>query len=81
MAQGETSLGELKASQQKAMSEVSELHEKEVKMLQSQVETLNQKLTSSKNKSQDLEKLVSELQLYKEQAQVRQTLPQCRCVG
>lgn len=39
-------------------------------MLQSQVDKLNQELSSSTSKSQELEKKVSELQQYKEQAQV-----------
>lgn len=39
-------------------------------MLQSEVNKLKQDLSSSKDKTQELEKLVSELQPYKEQAQV-----------
>lgn len=43
---------------------------KELEVLQSQVDKLKQELSSSKDKTQELEKLVSELQPYKEQAQV-----------
>lgn len=46
-------------------------------MLQSEVNKLKQDLSSSKDKTQELEKLVSELQPYKEQAQVS-TNPQRR---
>ena len=68
--QGETLVEELKASQEKSLSEASELHVKELDLLQSQVETLKQELSSSKDKTQELKKQVSELQPYKEQAQV-----------
>ncbi len=61
---------ELKASQEKSLSQASELHVKEREVLQSQVDKLKQELSSSKDKTQELEKLVSELQPYKEQAQV-----------
>lgn len=61
---------ELKASQEKSISQVSELHVKEVEVLQSQVNKLKQGLSSSEEKNLELEKLVSELQQYKEQAQV-----------
>jgi len=43
---------------------------KQLKELQTQVEKLRQELSSSKDKTQELEKMVSELQPYKEQAQV-----------
>lgn len=39
-------------------------------MLQSQVDKLKQDLSSSKDKTQELEKLVSELKPFKEQVQV-----------
>lgn len=66
---------ELKASQEKSLSQASELHVKELEVLQSQVDKLKQDLSSSKDKSQELEKLVSELQPYKEQAQVSTNPP------
>lgn len=71
MKQGETLFEELKASQENSVSQASELHAKEVKMLQNQVEKLEQELSSSKVKSEELEKSVSELQAYKEQAKVK----------
>lgn len=61
---------ELKASQEKSLSQVSELHAKEFETLQGQVDKFKQELSSSKDKTQELEKMVSELQPYKEQAQV-----------
>ncbi|XP_044052290.1 CAP-Gly domain-containing linker protein 1 isoform X7 [Siniperca chuatsi] len=67
--QGETLVEELKASQEKSFSQASELHAKELEVLQSQVDKLKQELSSSTDKTQELEKLVSELQPYKEQAQ------------
>ncbi|XP_029294704.1 CAP-Gly domain-containing linker protein 1 isoform X5 [Cottoperca gobio] len=67
--QGKTLVEELKASQEKSFSQASELHVKELEVLQSQVDTLKQELSSSKDKTQELEKMVSELQPYKEQAQ------------
>lgn len=68
---GETLAEELKASQETSVSQASELHAKEVEMLQNQVDKLEQELSSSKDKSKELEKSVSELQAYKEQAQVQ----------
>lgn len=68
---GETLAEELKASQEKSASQASELHAKEVEVLQNQVDKLKQELSSSKDKSEELAKSVSELQAYKEQAQVR----------
>ncbi|XP_041792248.1 CAP-Gly domain-containing linker protein 1 isoform X2 [Chelmon rostratus] len=67
--QGETTVEQLKASQEKSLSQTSELHVKEREVLQSQVDKLKQDLSSSKDKTQELEKLVTELQPYKEQAQ------------
>lgn len=69
--EGETLAEELKASQQSSVSQASELHAKEVELLQNQVDKLEQELSSSKVKSEALEKSVSELQAYKEQAQVK----------
>lgn len=62
---------DLKASQEKSLSQASELHAKELEVLQSQVDKLKQELSSSKDKTLELEKSVCELQPYKEQAQVR----------
>ncbi|XP_045890442.1 CAP-Gly domain-containing linker protein 1 isoform X5 [Micropterus dolomieu] len=67
--QGETLVEELKASQEKSFIQASELHVKELALLRSQVDKFNQELSSSKDKTQELEKLVSELQSYKDQAQ------------
>lgn len=61
---------ELKASQEKSFSEASELHAKEIEVLQGKVDKLKEDLSSSKDKTQELENLVSEMQTYKEQAQV-----------
>lgn len=72
---------ELKASQEKSFSQASELHVKELEVLQSQVDKLKQELSSSKNKTEDLEKLVSELQPYKEQAQVSTNAQRDTLVG
>lgn len=71
MKQGEAQLEELKASQKKCLSEASELHTKELESVQAQVTQLKQELGQSKEKREELQKLVSELQSYKEQAQVR----------
>lgn len=79
--QGETLVEDLKGSQEKSLSQVSELHAKEVEVLQSQADKLSQELSSSKNKTQELEKLVSELQPYKEQAQVRTKPHRHRHIG
>ncbi|XP_068460996.1 CAP-Gly domain-containing linker protein 1 isoform X2 [Clinocottus analis] len=67
--QGETLVEELKASQEKSISKVSELHVKELEVLHSQVDKLKQELSSNKDTNLELEKLVSELQPYKERAQ------------
>lgn len=67
--QGETLVEELKASQEKSFIQASELHVKELALLRSQVDKFKQELSSSKDKTQELEKLVSELQSYKDQAQ------------
>lgn len=60
----------MKATQEKSLHQTSELHAKELEVLQSQVNKLKEELSSSRDKSQELEKLVSELQAYKERAQV-----------
>ncbi|XP_069555475.1 CAP-Gly domain-containing linker protein 1 isoform X4 [Brachyistius frenatus] len=71
--QSETLVEELQASQEKSLSQASELHVKEVEVLQSQVDKLKQELSSSKDKTQKLEEVVSELQPYKEQVQATKT--------
>lgn len=68
---GETLAEELKASQENSVSQASELHAKEVEMLRNQVDKLEQELSSAKDTSKELERSVSELQAYKEQAQVQ----------
>uniref|UniRef100_A0A1A7WYF7 CAP-GLY domain containing linker protein 1a n=1 Tax=Iconisemion striatum TaxID=60296 RepID=A0A1A7WYF7_9TELE len=69
LKQNELLLEDLKASKEKSLSEASELHVKELEVLQTHVDKLKSELSSSKDKTQDLEKMVSELQSYKEQAQ------------
>lgn len=54
---------------------------KKLKVLQSQVDTLKQELSSSKDKTQELETFVSELQPYKEQAQVSTNPPKYRHIS
>ncbi|XP_062273009.1 CAP-Gly domain-containing linker protein 1 isoform X3 [Scomber scombrus] len=66
---GETLTEELKTSQEKALSQASELHGKELEVLQGQVDKFKQELSASKDKTQELQKQVSELQPYKEQVQ------------
>lgn len=70
MSQGEALVKELKASQEKALCQASELHVKELERLQGHADQLKLELCSSKDKTQELEKLVSELQPHKERAQV-----------
>lgn len=74
MQKGETLTEELKTSQEKALSQASELHAKELEVLQGQVDKFKQELSASKDKTQELQKQVSELQPYKEQVQVRTNL-------
>lgn len=71
----------MKATQEKSLHQTSELHAKELEVLQSQVNKLKEELSSSRDKSQELEKLVSELQAYKEQAQVSTDCHMYRCVS
>uniref|UniRef100_A0A668AGI3 CAP-Gly domain containing linker protein 1 n=1 Tax=Myripristis murdjan TaxID=586833 RepID=A0A668AGI3_9TELE len=68
--EGETCVKDLKASQEKALAEASQLHVKEVEVFQGEAEKLKKELCSTRDKSQELEKLVSELKPYKEQVQV-----------
>ncbi|KAM9392460.1 CAP-Gly domain-containing linker protein 1 isoform 2-T3 [Pholidichthys leucotaenia] len=67
--ESESLVEELKASQEKALSEASDVHMKEHEVLQGQVVKLEEELISSKDKTQELEQRVSELQPYKEQVQ------------
>ncbi|XP_029916628.1 CAP-Gly domain-containing linker protein 1 isoform X5 [Myripristis murdjan] len=67
--EGETCVKDLKASQEKALAEASQLHVKEVEVFQGEAEKLKKELCSTRDKSQELEKLVSELKPYKEQVQ------------
>lgn len=60
----------MKATQEKSQHQTSELHAKEVEALQSQVNKLKGELSSFRDKSQELEKSVTELQAFKEQAKV-----------
>lgn len=69
---------EQKISQEKSLSQALELHAKELEELQSQANKLKEELSSSKGQIQELEKLVSELQSYKEQAKVN-TNPNISC--
>lgn len=71
----------MKATQEKSLHQTSELHAKELEVLQSQVNKLKEELSSSRDKSQELEKLVSELQAYKEQAQVSTDCHMYTCVS
>lgn len=74
MQQDKTVTEELKSSQEKALSQASELHVKEREVLQGQVDKLKQDLLTSKDKTEELQTQVSELQPYKEQVQVRTDL-------
>ncbi|XP_028314204.1 CAP-Gly domain-containing linker protein 1 isoform X5 [Gouania willdenowi] len=67
--QREAMMEELKVSHNKALSEASELHVKDCEALKSDVDSLTKDLTSSKEKTQELENMVNELQTYKEQFQ------------
>lgn len=60
----------MKTTQEKSRHQTSELHTKEVEALQSQVNKLKGELSSSRDKTQELEKSVTELQAFKEQTQV-----------
>lgn len=71
MAEKDAFVVELKASQEKSLTQASALHVKELETLQSQVDKLNQELSSSKEKTEHLKKMVSDLQPYKERSQVR----------
>lgn len=61
---------EMEATQEKSRHQTSELHAKEVEILQSQVNKLKGELSSARDKSQELEESVTELQAFKEQTQV-----------
>lgn len=64
----------MKATQEKSRLQTSELHGKEVEALQGQVNKLKGELSSTRDKSQELEKSVTELQAFKEQTQVSTNL-------
>lgn len=64
----------MKATQEKSQHQTTELHAKEVEALQSQLNKLKGELSSSRDKSQELEKSVTELQAFKEQTQVSTNL-------
>lgn len=68
----------MKASHEKSLSEASKLHLKEFEILQTQFGQLKMELSSSKDKTRELEKTVSELQTYKEQAQVSTASEVCK---
>lgn len=70
---------EMKVTQDKSRHQTAELHAKEVEILQSQVNKLKGELSSSRDKSQELEKSVAELQAFKEQTQVSTNL--CTLLG
>lgn len=70
MQQGEAQAKDLQTSQQKALSEASEHHAKQLQELQGQADQTKQELSVSREKAQELERLVAELQPYKEKAQV-----------
>lgn len=61
---------EAKTSGDQALSKASELHAKELDELRAQAEVMKKDLSSSADKSKQLEKQVEELLVYKEQAQV-----------
>lgn len=64
----------MKATHEKSRHQISKLHAKEVEALQSQVNKLKEELSSSRDKSQELEKSVTELQAFKEQTYVSTNL-------
>ena len=68
--QGEALAKQLKASQEKDLSEASAQHAQELQVLQGQADKVTQDLKTSTDKTLELEKLVSELLPYKEKAQV-----------
>uniref|UniRef100_A0A8C7PRD1 CAP-Gly domain-containing protein n=1 Tax=Oncorhynchus mykiss TaxID=8022 RepID=A0A8C7PRD1_ONCMY len=69
LQQCEAQAKDLQTSQQKALSEASEHHAKQLQELQGQAEKTKQELSVSRKKAQELERLVTELQPYKEKAQ------------
>ncbi|XP_043966976.1 CAP-Gly domain-containing linker protein 1 isoform X7 [Gambusia affinis] len=69
LKQSKSQVEDLKASHEKSLTEASKLHLKESGILQTQFDELKLELSSSKDKTQELEKSMSELQKYKDQAQ------------
>ncbi|XP_070993342.1 CAP-Gly domain-containing linker protein 1 isoform X2 [Oncorhynchus clarkii lewisi] len=73
LQQCEAQAKDLQTSQQKALSEASEYHAKQLQELQGQAEKTKQELSVSRKKAQELERLVTELQPYKEKAQAAES--------
>nr|XP_046206734.1 CAP-Gly domain-containing linker protein 1 isoform X6 [Oncorhynchus gorbuscha] len=73
LQQCETQAKDLQTSQQKALSEASEHHAKQLQELQGQADKTKQELSVSRKKAQELERLVTELQPYKEKAQAAES--------
>lgn len=70
MQEAHSKAQEAKTSGDQALSKASELHAKELDELRAQAEVMKKDLSSSADKSKQLEKQVEELLVYKEQAQV-----------
>ncbi|XP_061674616.1 CAP-Gly domain-containing linker protein 1 isoform X2 [Syngnathoides biaculeatus] len=64
--QGANEAEALKVSQVKTLSQASELHGQEVQRLKDELDNLKLELSSSNDRSKELEEVVSELQTYKE---------------
>ncbi|XP_031676578.1 CAP-Gly domain-containing linker protein 1 isoform X10 [Oncorhynchus kisutch] len=73
LLQGEAQAKELQTSQQQALSQASEHNAKQLKELQGQADQTKQELSVSTEKAQELERLVAELQPYKEKAQAAES--------
>ncbi|XP_031685902.1 CAP-Gly domain-containing linker protein 1 isoform X10 [Oncorhynchus kisutch] len=73
LQQCEAQAKDLQTSQQKALSEASEHHAKQLQELQGQADKTKQELSVSREKAQELERLVTELQPYKEKAQAAES--------
>uniref|UniRef100_A0A8C8HCN8 CAP-Gly domain-containing protein n=1 Tax=Oncorhynchus tshawytscha TaxID=74940 RepID=A0A8C8HCN8_ONCTS len=73
LQQCEAQAKDLQTSQQKALSEASEHHAKQLQELQGQADKTKQELSVSRKKAQELERLVTELQPYKEKAQAAES--------
>ncbi|XP_064882728.1 CAP-Gly domain-containing linker protein 1 isoform X6 [Oncorhynchus nerka] len=73
LQQCEAQAKDLQTSRQKALSEASEHHAKQLQELQGQADKTKQELSVSRKKAQELERLVTELQPYKEKAQAAES--------